>query len=148
MATSALAHWVKSSVEYRSLLRVGETLQELSVITKEGTAMADSICAMIPDFLIIKYGVEAPPRETGMPPSRQLRLARGYEIHLFPSGNKHLLANDGSGRYLNADRTAEVGWIGPPTGSILLFTVDLANGLLDEIDLFVQSFPPPVETDA
>lgn len=141
MTTSALAAWVKSSVEYRSLLHIGESLRDLKAITKEGRALADSLCALIPDALIEKYGVfTTPPEGQGWPRTR-LRIARGYEVHLFTSGSKYLMANDGTERYLNADETPEAGWLGPPSASILLFTIDVANGLLDDIDLYVQSFP-------
>lgn len=139
MDTLALSGLIKATDEYRSLFSVGASLQQLDRITESGRNMADYLCALVPDELIQKYGVDIPAEGSLRPSYRQLTVARGYQIHLFASGNKHLLSNDGFQRYLNADRSPEVSWCGPTPGSVLLFTVDLHAGLLDEMERFVHN---------
>lgn len=139
MVASGLSEMVRLTPEFCSLQRVGAAIQNIEAIVAEGKQIADYLCAIVPDEVIERFGVAVPPRTNLAPPSVQLRLPRGYEVHLFPSGNKHLMASDGTERYLNADRSPEVCWTGPAPASILLFTIDLANGLLDDVERFVGS---------
>lgn len=140
MQPQTLSGMIQATQEFRVLSDIGVLLRDLDGITHRGSHLADYLCALVPDEVVERYGVKVPVSGPAGPHCHQLKLNRGYEVHLFPTGNKHLMSNDGSGRYLNADRSPECGWCGPSPASTLLFSIDVATGLVEEMDGFVQNY--------